>query len=64
MPRYRFATTDNAASDDDDRELDDDQAAEAYARERSRAEGSVITVHRHSAHVDAWEYVSEADERE
>ena len=63
MPRYRFTTSDDTAADDD-RELDSDQAAEAHARERSQAEGSVVTVHRHSAHVDAWEYVTEADERE
>ncbi len=62
MPRYRFTTSDGDTTDD--RELDTDQAAEAHARERSRAEGAVVTVHRHSAHVDAWEYLVEADERE
>jgi len=63
MPTYRFTTSDGAGAEDD-QELDSDQAAEAHAQERSRAEGTVITVHRHSAHVDAWEYLTEADERE
>jgi hypothetical protein len=62
VPRYRFTTSDGDASDDE--ELDSDQAAEAHAQERSRAEATVITVHRHSGHVDAWEYLTEADERE
>lgn len=63
MPRYRFTTSDDAGAEDE-LELDSDQAAETRARERSRAGGTVITVHRHSAHVDAWEYLTEADERE
>ncbi len=61
MPRYRFTTSGGDSSEQD---LDTDDAAEEHAREVSRAGATAVTVHRHSAHVDAWEYVDEADERE
>ncbi|HET9129066.1 MAG TPA: hypothetical protein VFN73_13365 [Propionibacteriaceae bacterium] len=62
MPRYRFTTSGADTTDETDFAGDDD--AQAHARDRSRTEGVVVTVHRHSGHVDAWEYVGEADERE
>jgi hypothetical protein len=44
-------------------EFNDDDAAEARARELSTSKASPIVVKRHSAHVDAWVYVTEVDER-
>jgi hypothetical protein len=41
----------------------DDETAEAWARERSKADDIAIVIRIHSAHVDAWEYVTEVDER-
>jgi hypothetical protein len=43
--------------------LDGDATAQAHASEISRTRNVPIVVHRHSAHVDAWEYVTEVDER-
>jgi hypothetical protein len=43
------------------RELADDDAAAAIARELSRAQETPVVIERHD-HVD-WEYVTEADER-
>jgi hypothetical protein len=40
-----------------------DAAAEARGRELSTLHDTPIVIHRHSAHVDAWEYVTEVDER-
>lgn len=62
MPRYRF--TASGADTLEERDFPTDEAAEDHAQERSRADGVVVTVHRHSGHVDAWEYLTEADERE
>lgn len=42
------------------RDLEDDDAAAAYARELSRARQDAIVIKRHD-HVD-WEYVTEVDE--
>ena len=66
MPLYRFTTGEDTAGDpeSEDKEFDSDTAAEEHARHRSRAGNAAVTVRRHSAHVDAWEYVAEADERE
>ena len=44
-------------------EFDGDEGAETRARELSKANGVPIVVDRHSGHVDAWEYVTEVDER-
>jgi hypothetical protein len=59
--RYRF--TDPDGGEIEVAELTSDEAAEDRARELSGSHQSVVVVHRHSGHVDAWEYVSEADER-
>jgi hypothetical protein len=45
-------------------ELADDAAAKARAHDLSKAGNIEVKVERHSAHVEAWEYVTEADERE
>ncbi|MHB1928253.1 MAG: hypothetical protein ACYCUG_02280 [Acidimicrobiales bacterium] len=63
MPRYLF-TTAGADSTEEDGEFDSDGLAEEHARGLSRSNGAAVTVHRHSAHVDAWEYLIETDERE
>jgi hypothetical protein len=44
-------------------EFNGDDTAEARGRELSQSNGSPIIVERHSGHVDAWEYVTEVDER-
>jgi hypothetical protein len=59
--KYRFITPDGA-------ELEvatfgGDGDAEVWGQELSRSHRVPVTVERHSAHVDAWEYVTEADER-
>ncbi len=43
------------------RQVSGDDAAEAYARELSKAQETPIIIERHD-HVD-WEYVTEVDER-
>lgn len=59
--RYQFTTADGAEIATDS--FPNDSAAEAWAQQRSKADDTVIVIHRHSAHVDAWEYVTEVDER-
>ena len=59
--RYQFTAVDGAEIATDS--FADDAAAESWARERSKADDIAIVIHRHSAHVDAWEYVTEVDER-
>jgi hypothetical protein len=44
-------------------EFNGDDRAEARGRELSQSNASPIIVERHSGHVDAWEYVTEVDER-
>ncbi len=44
-------------------ELNGDEMAETRARELSKSNESPIVIRRHSGHVDAWEYVTEVDER-
>jgi len=44
-------------------EFNGDDTAEARGRELSKSNDAPIVVHRHSGHVDAWEYVTEVDER-
>jgi hypothetical protein len=44
-------------------EFNGDETAEGRARELSKSKVSPIVVKRHSAHVDAWVYVTEVDER-
>ena len=44
-------------------EFRDDDAAEARGRELSKSKAIPIVVRRHSGHIDAWEYVTEVDER-
>jgi hypothetical protein len=60
--RYRFTRPDGIEIET--RDLDDDAAAGAVADELSKTQDIPVIVHRHSGHVDAWEYVIEADERE
>lgn len=62
MPRYRFTGSD--APEGEESDFDSDSAAESAARERSSSAQVVVTVHRHSGHVEAWEYVTEVDERQ
>lgn len=40
-----------------------DEAAEARGRELSTSRGIPVIVKRHAGHVDAWNYVTEVDER-
>ncbi len=44
-------------------EFSGDDTAEARARELSKSKASPIVVKRHSAHVNAWVYVTKVDER-
>lgn len=59
---YRF--TDPERGEIETAEFADDATADARGRELSKSGNVVVRVERHSAHVDAWEYVTEADERE
>jgi hypothetical protein len=58
---YRFSRPDD--SEVGTGQFNSDAAAEEQARELSKTDESPIVIHRHSAHVDAWEYVTEVDER-
>jgi hypothetical protein len=59
--RYQFSAADGTEVATES--FADDAAAEIWARERSRSDDIAIVIRRHSAHVDAWEYVTEVDER-
>jgi len=59
--RYRFSLPDETEVETS--EFNGDDTAEACARDVSRSNNSPIVIHRHSALVDAWEYVTEVDER-
>ncbi len=59
--RYQFTADDGTEIASDS--FADDEAAETWARERSKTDDITIVIRRHSAHVDAWEYVTEVDER-
>jgi hypothetical protein len=59
---YRFVDTDSREIET--AELADDTAAEARGRDLSKSGNVLVRVERRSAHVDAWEYVTEADERQ
>jgi hypothetical protein len=59
--RYRFSQPGEIVVETG--EFTSDDAAEARARELSTSTASPIVVKRHSAHVDAWVYVTEVDER-
>jgi hypothetical protein len=56
--RYQFSQSDGVEIET--RELEDDEAAAAYARELSKTRQDAIVIKRHD-HVD-WEYVTEVDE--
>jgi hypothetical protein len=56
---YRFSRP--GGVEIESRELDDDDAAEAYARALPVARETAVVIQRHD-HVD-WEYVTEVDER-
>jgi hypothetical protein len=59
--RYQFSQPDETIVESG--EFNGDDTAEARARDLSRSKTSPIVVKRHSAHVDAWEYITEVDER-
>ncbi len=59
--RYRFCRPPDEA-EIETRELAGDEAAEAYARELSRAQGCPVVIQRLHGHVD-WRYLTEVDER-
>jgi hypothetical protein len=44
-------------------EFTGDDAAQGRGRQLSEANNAPIVVHRHSGHVDGWDYVDEVDER-
>jgi hypothetical protein len=44
-------------------EFDGDQAAEARGRQLSTSKATPVIVKRHAGHVEAWDYVTEVDER-
>jgi hypothetical protein len=58
--RYRFSRP--GGVEIETRELSDDEAAEAVAREISQAQQVPVVIERYG-HVD-WEYITEADERD
>jgi hypothetical protein len=58
---YRFSTPDGSALETGD--FNGDDTAEGRGRELSKSNDTPIVIHRHSGHVDAWEYVTEVDER-
>jgi hypothetical protein len=58
---YRFTRPDGDEAET--AELENDDTAETRGRELSTANSVPIVIHRHSAHVDDWEYVTEVDER-
>jgi hypothetical protein len=59
--RYQFSRPDETVVETG--EFKGDDTAEARAREISTSTASPIVIKRHSAHVDAWVYVTEVDER-
>jgi hypothetical protein len=59
--RYQFSNPDGSVLETGDFKGDD--TAEARGRELSKSNDAPVVVHRHSGHVDAWEYVTEVDER-
>jgi hypothetical protein len=58
---YRFSQPDGTEVETG--EFSGDDTAETRARELSTSHDAPIVIHRHSAHVDAWEYVTEVDQR-
>ena len=58
---YRFSKPDGAVVGTG--EFNGDDTAESRGRELSKSNVAPIVIHRHSGHVDAWEYVTEVDER-
>jgi hypothetical protein len=59
--RYRFSEPGDTVVETG--EFSGDDTAEARARQLSKSKATPIVVKRHSGHVDAWEYVTEVDER-
>ena len=59
--RYQFSQPNETVVETG--EFNGDDTAEARARELSTSKASPIVVKRHSAHVDAWVYVTEVDRR-
>jgi len=61
MLSYRFSPPGGTVVETGD--FSGDGTAEMRARDLSKSNDTPIVVHRHSAHVDGWEYVTEVDER-
>ncbi|MGA2521200.1 MAG: hypothetical protein ABSG81_10325 [Acidimicrobiales bacterium] len=59
--KYRFSEPGETVIETGD--FSSDGAAEARARELSKSRTTPVVIHRHSGHIDAWEYVTEVDER-
>jgi hypothetical protein len=58
---YRFTQPDEVEIAT--RDLNNDDAAEALARELSKSANTPVTVHRLQRLANSWEYVTEVDER-
>jgi hypothetical protein len=58
---YRFSQPDG--TEVETAEFNGDDTAETRARELSKSNDAPIVIHRHSGHIDAWEYLTEVDER-
>jgi hypothetical protein len=61
MWRYRFSQPDGTEVETG--EFNGDETAEARGRELSKSHDVPIVIQRHSGYVEAWEYVTEVDER-
>jgi len=61
LRNYRFSQADGTVIEAG--AFDGEERAEDRARELSTSTNAPIVIQRHSAHVDAWEYVTEVDER-
>lgn len=58
---YRFSKPGGSVVGTGD--FNSDDTAETRGRELSKSNDVPIVIHRHSGHVEAWEYVTEVDER-
>ena len=60
---WRYQFSEPGGTELETGEFSDDDTAEARGRELSTAKASPVIVKRHAGHVDAWNYVTEVDER-
>jgi hypothetical protein len=58
---YRFSEPDKTQLETT--RFSSDEAAEERARQLSKSKDAPVVLHRQSEHIDAWEYVTEVDER-